>query len=81
MVFREQCLELWNSNRECLGKEALGEKVHSAMYLWDEESVLYGTAGGQLIEMFDYEKMMRLARDRASLADKAKIIKEIERLR
>ena len=54
MVFREQCLEMWNGNRECLGRESLSDKVYSALYLWDQESLLYGTNGGQLIEMFDY---------------------------
>ena len=81
MVFRDEGLELWNPNKECLGKESLSEKVYSGLYLWDEESVLYGSTGGQVVEMFDYEKMMKLARDRAVYADKAKMIKEIERLK
>jgi|JI9StandDraft_1071089.scaffolds.fasta_scaffold816015_1 hypothetical protein len=64
MVFRDGVYEMWNANRECLGKEEFLGKIVSALYLPEEESFFYGTAEGQMVEMFNYEKMMRLAKDR-----------------
>jgi hypothetical protein len=45
-----------------LGKEELNEKVMSALYLPEEESFFYGSASGQVVEMYNYEKMMKLSK-------------------
>jgi hypothetical protein len=68
---------MWNSGRECLGKEEIGEKILSALYLPDEESFFYGTVTGQVVEMFNYEKMMALSKERNEAADRSKLISQI----
>jgi hypothetical protein len=34
------------------------------VYLSEEESVLYASVTGEIIEMYNYEKMMKLAKER-----------------
>jgi hypothetical protein len=64
IIFRDEVLEMWNQNREFLGRETITEKILSALYLPEEESLFYGTNTGQVVEMYNYEKMMKLAKDR-----------------
>lgn len=52
----------------------------SAIYLPEEESFFYGSASGQVVEMYNYEKMMKLSKERNEAAERVKIIKEIEEL-
>lgn len=40
----------------------------SAIYLPEEESFFYGSASGQVVEMYNYEKMMKLSKERNEAA-------------
>ena len=53
---------MWNANRQCLGKDQVEDKIQSAVYNPDLESFYYGTLGGLVVEMYNYEKMMKFAK-------------------
>lgn len=81
MVFREGVYEMWSLTRECLGREELGDKVQSAVYLPEQESFFYGSSEGSVVEMYNYEKMMRLARERDQASERNKLVRQVEELR
>lgn len=81
LVCRDRFIELWNGEREQFGAQEVTEKITSAYYSPEEEKILYGTLNGSVVAMFNYEKMMLLAKERDSAKEKADLVKKIAELR
>ena len=66
---------MWNDNKELIGKSAINDRILSSIYLPHQETIFYATFTGTIVEMFNYEKMMKIAKERNETSEKNHLIK------
>ena len=59
MVCRNEKMEIWNMEREKVASEDTEEKVLCGYYVADQELLLSGTHNGRVLQICDYDKMIK----------------------
>ena len=66
---------MWNDNKELIGRSTIHDRVLSSIYLPHQEVIFYASFTGTIVEMFNYEKMMKIAKERNETVEKNNVIK------